>query len=240
MALSDKWIANSRFCALSHGYYYEKDSGASILKSILNDGELIIGDREDQYPGVYMNFETIGKTLEPYTDVVILVFSKALLKSPAWHTSDTGYGVIDDTSYCPETFQQCKTTPIEIVFHHNISLEYLEFIVAPERFYDEVLEIVGEKWPIHVGRYKLERSYTKLLSEPSMYADVPFSLGYLVDNPDAIYTPHVLKCTMLNMGYPLNVIQMMFLLKDENSIIKAIQLESKDRIDYPVVVYCPY
>lgn len=157
-----------------------------------------------------MNFETIDKVLEPYSDVLIFVFSTALLKSPAWHTSDTGYGVIDDTSYCPKTFDKCKTTPVELVFHHEISLEYLEFIVAPEQYFNEISSIVNGRWTVYSGNYKLEKSYTKLINKPSMYVDVPFSLSYLVDNPDIEYTPHIVKTTMLNMGYSQNIMKIVF------------------------------
>lgn len=235
-----KWIAKSRFCALSHAYYYEQGEGARILKSILNDDELIIGDREDQYPGVYMNFQQMGDVLNPYSDILIFVFSTALLKSPAWHTSDTGYGVIDDTSYCPKTFDKCKTTPVELVFHHEVSLEYLEFIVAPEQYYDEISSIVDGRWTVYFGNHKLDRVYSNLLMNKSMYADVPFSLGYLVDNPDIEYTPHIIKSTMLNMGYTPKIIKTSFHNDDVDTISKGLQIESKKNIDYPVIVYCPY
>lgn len=138
-----------------------------------------------------MNFETIDKVLEPYSYILIFVFSTALLKSPSWHTSDAGYGFIDDTSYCPKTFDKCKTTPVELVFHHEISLEHLEFIVAPEQYFNEISSIVDGRWAVYSGKYKLDRAYMKNLNAKSMYVDVPFSLGYLVDNPDIEYTDYL-------------------------------------------------
>lgn len=97
------------------------------------------------------------------------------------------------------------------VFHHEISLEYLEFIVAPGRYYDEISSIVDGRWTVYSGKYKLDRVYSNLLMNKSMYADVSFSLGDLVDNPDIEHTPHIMECTMLNMGYAPKIIKPHFI-----------------------------
>lgn len=165
------------FCALSHGYDYADNGGAHVLKSILADHALVASDRTDQYPGVYMNFERLGKTLQLHGCLIYFVFSKALLKSPAWHTSCTGYGIIDHTSYCPATFDKCTVIPHEVVFHHDVSLDYLEYIIAPEEYLDEISELVGGN-----GQYMLEITHlhTTVRSWITNLATTPMSLFRLL------------------------------------------------------------
>lgn len=228
------------FCALSHGYDYPDDGGATVLKSILNDHALVIGDRPNQYPGIYMNFERLGRTLKLHNCLIYFVFSKALLKSPAWHTSCAGCGIIDHTSYCPATFDQCKVIPDEVVFHHNVSLDYLEYIIVPEEYIDEVSILVGGKWPVYAGDHTFTHHCTKLSDQPSHYEDVPFSLAYLVDDEYTEFNEHTLKCTMLNMGYSTSNADVVITGFGVELTAKALQLKSRDRAHYPVVVPCPY
>lgn len=234
-----KWNIDE-FCALSHGYDYADNGGATVLKSILNDHALVVGDRTDQYPGVYMNFETLDKTLQLHGCLIYFVFSKALLKSPSWHTSCNGYGIIDHTSYCPATFEQCTTIPDEVVFHHDVSLDYLEYIIVPEEYFDEISELVDGKWPVYVGDHTFTHHCTKLDNQPSYYADVPFSLAYLVDDEYTEFNEHILKCTMLNMGFSASDADAVITGFGVSLTATALRIKSRDRVHHPVVVPCPY
>lgn len=250
--LSPEIIKCSRIFNLNHTTNIEN------LKSILKSEKLTIGDRKDQFPGVYFTLNMIYS--QPFNiddDIVMFSFSPALLKSPAWHCNiNSFYGRVSDTSYDSTTFNKFIISEEgdigEVIIHHECPLDYLDYIVVNESILEDIRRIVNDKYSVisiteYFKTYYIKEDFKKYdqnkkLISPLTFKCPPLSLNYYAYSDDRkIPSITTIKYALLNFGVSYKE-TMKYIKKYPLEYLVDVLIElNKTRIkDFPVLYHPPF
>jgi len=176
------------------------------VKSIFKDGYLKIGDRTEQFPGVYTSLAT-DNNFGRFDDdeMIYFILPLYLLKSKAWHANIIeSYGTICETTVDSYSFTDYVSAVLfpnfeEIVFHYDISIEHIIHVVCSENMYDILYPIIGDKL-ITTSQF-VRRRYTDNLFIHNDYNRGPLRLDYA---PNQLYNAQLSLKSLYNILLNIN------------------------------------
>lgn len=213
----------------------------------MNLKKLIVGDRKDQYPGVYFSIKSRFLRDHLYNDLVYFVFSPALLKS---YNSKEYYGRVSDTSYDSTTFYKLlnyNTNGNELVMHHDCPLDYLELIIINDENFEYVKKITNGLFTV-ISKTEFKKFNTKLINDykkiysPLTFKYPPLSLNYYAYSDDeSIASITTIKYALLNFGASYeDTIEYIRKYKNEDLVDILIQLNESRIVNFSVKYHPPF
>lgn len=263
--LSSQLIRMSDIVSIQHTTNYnDMDPNYQILLSILDEGYLRVGERTDQFPGIYFYMD-IGyngdrNNFDDMSDLsVTFVFSSALLMSPSWHTNGGHlFGRVDESSYDPTTFHKFLITEsthiAELIMHHDCPLNYLEVLVAPDNRVGGLKKVMGDRiarYPVisateynaKQNRFPYKRYY-KGIHESLTFTPPPLSLAwYGMIYDESHPTISTIRKTLLNFGLSSSYcdsITRAYTISDLRKYLIKLNESAIPRLSIPVAVHPPF